>query len=83
MADTRTKRDYVPGKGWVDRDSAKVEKVDDPDTLSQDEVEAEGGLGALAKKRRKSSAGSQGDALKARPTPRATPTATPRPRGGY
>ena len=80
------KSDYNPNtKKWEKRDSAEVTKTDDPDTMSQDEVEASGGLAAAARRKKKNSAGAQGDALKvgARPTPRATPTATPRPKSGY
>lgn len=67
--------DYgTSGGGQHDNANEKPPEKDEHH-LTSEEVEGEGGLAALARKRRKPSAGSQGDALAG-----VTPTPTPRPR---
>lgn len=80
--DPKTRRP-IQYSGGGQHDNASEKAEDDDSVMTDDEVQAEGGLGALARKRRKPSAGSQGDALKARPTPRSTPTPRPRSGGSY
>lgn len=83
------KSDYNRNTGRIEeRESSKREKgekYDDPNVMTEDEVEAAGGLGAIARRNRmkKNSAGAQGDALKATPTPTPRATPTPRPRSSY
>lgn len=81
------KKDWNPNTGKYEErgkhDTTKATGSDDG-VMTDDEVQAEGGLAAVAAKRRKekkNSAGSQGDALKSTPTP--TPRSTPtRPKSG-
>ncbi len=75
MAERKTERIYIPGKGWVVSGIGAAKGADDTSATDKAKMQDVTGLAALARKMREK----RGEVAEptARPTPAATPTPVP------